>query len=885
MSATLVSVPGSKVIPIISRRIQSQLPVGPGILNISDDILHLFQSNHDDLPLAETSLLLEVSSDSLLEWMRMQRLSLLPGEASKYDNILSWLAVFLERLRAFEETIDPFTADIHLATGLAYGHCSMLLELRGDDPTWLEIPFGFFYDISTPLANLLRAAKVENNPKIVEHLIKAFVDLVSLVAAVSIHFYNVRKSSGSLSTNIYEQLAGRIENLRSLYMSVTMAISMQRLQGETQNTESGKNLYEILSWLAPNDRVVAELIETTSRQVGERAELTCLWIRPYVSRFRRGEKVNNLHFSGQPGSGKSVSTQVILGYLRDSFRDTADWLTLSVSINASRLPAERTLHSIARAILYQMLTQSCGNFPFLIALSESFEHSKRLADGKEYDDFLWDTLERALIGLAPETNQIVLVVDGVDEALCDEQSLLAKLASLTSEIPNMKLITLGTHKPMASDSQLLINFTKDRVFDDISTVIRTIFGEKPIWWDMPELDQEIAIDQLTEACEGSFVWAKLASRHASVQESSDQIRDAVETLVTEKPSISDLILLLLSQEGVSIEAKHMLSLLAIAQRPLRPAELNILASISIDKQIVPLSDLEFKASLYQNLSPVSDLVSIAGDLISLGHGTIKEGVSDLLSRNKLDYHEDPGSEFLTRLFIYIKYAIENSSEPAFDALDQRTVTTLQLQNPLLQYALRYWPIHLQSLSASQNNTTTDHLEKITDVLPISTTFIRLLSTVWNGLTKPDCLSYHEIVTDLYRKSIGDDHVVTMQCMILLASQYCQVGSVDKAISLYYEAAMLSRNALTERLLLTSQLVNQFLELTKDMMTSSDTEILRCRHECLLLLVECHKLQHGDTSEEFIAATKLLAEDHQALGEERQAQGRSSEDRSHAFKDK
>ncbi|KAJ5713591.1 uncharacterized protein N7483_010772 [Penicillium malachiteum] len=65
----------------------------------------------------------------------------------------------------------------------------------------------------------------------------AFADLVALVAAVSVHFYNLRTSSTSPSTNIYEQFAGRIENPQSRYMSVTMAISMHRLQEETQNTK------------------------------------------------------------------------------------------------------------------------------------------------------------------------------------------------------------------------------------------------------------------------------------------------------------------------------------------------------------------------------------------------------------------------------------------------------------------------------------------------------------------------------------------------------------------------------------------------------------------------------------------------------------------------
>jgi hypothetical protein len=518
-----------------------------------------------------------------------------------------------------------------------------------------------------------------------------------------------------------------------------------------------------------------------------------------------------------------------------------------------------------------MLTRSCGNVPFLIALSESFEHSRRLADDDGYDNLLWDTLKRGLIGLAPEFNQIFLVVNGVDEALCDQQTLLMKLVSILSEVPNMKLITLGMHKPMAADGQSFMELTAERIWEDISTIISASFEDKQTWLELSEVDQEVIVEQLTDASKGSFLWAKLASGLVCAQESLDQLREAVDSLITTKPSVTGLVLLTLNQENVSIEAKHMLLLLAIAQRPLRPAELSILASILIDEQIVPVGDMEFKASIYQSLSSLSDLVSFSGNLISLRHGMIKDSVLEVLSHSKLDSDEDPDTDFLTRLFVYLNCSVENDSNPAFNPLDQHTAATLQNENPLLQYAVRYWPVHFQNLPVSQQNSTIGRLEKITNCLPMSTTFIRLLSTVWDGLPKPQCLSYHEITTDLYRKSVGDDNVVTLQCVILLASQYRQVGSVEKAITLYYEAAMYSRKAFTERLHLTSQLVNAFLELTTDQITSSLTEIMRQRHEVLLLLVECHKLQYGDTSEELIATMRLLAEHHQTVGEKQEAQ--------------
>lgn len=118
---------GSGVVPVISRQLQSRQ--GPDLLKISDVIIPLLQFSPDDLPLTTTSLLLETSVDSLLSWVRVQRLMILPHEASKYDNEMKWIAAFVERLGASEEIIVPFTPDIHLATRLACGYCAMLLEV------------------------------------------------------------------------------------------------------------------------------------------------------------------------------------------------------------------------------------------------------------------------------------------------------------------------------------------------------------------------------------------------------------------------------------------------------------------------------------------------------------------------------------------------------------------------------------------------------------------------------------------------------------------------------------------------------------------------------------------------------------------------------------
>ncbi|PYI24363.1 hypothetical protein BO99DRAFT_398427, partial [Aspergillus violaceofuscus CBS 115571] len=507
-----------------------------------------------------------------------------------------------------------------------------------------------------------------------------------------------------------------------------------------------------------------------------------------------------------------------------------------------------------------MFIQSIGHVPLLLLLSNAFDRSRRTTDSDDYDSLSWDTLKRALTCLAPGNDQVFLVVDGLDEALCDETTLLRKLLSITAETANVKLITLGTQKPPTASGQTLLEVRENLVFGDISTVVESSLVSGNIFPKLPGKDTEAIIGALTAASEGSFLWAKLACRHIHDQESPDQLSKAMDLLCTTKPSVSDIIHLRCNMEDISLDAKHMLALLAVAQRPLSPAEVQTLASILVDQQTIPVSDRKDETFVLRKLRPLNRLIFLSNDVLSFRHALIKDAVLKLVTAGHVHPNEDPAIDVLTRLFICLKCSIGESSEPALTPLDQDTATSLQHSQALIPYALRYWPIHYQNLSAAPQNPITRLAERFAPYLPVSATCIRLQSMVWAGLPPPECLRYHELTAVLYRTALGPNHVATLQCTILLAGLYDRLKHVDPASRLYYDAAMRSRTSLTARHPLTLQLTSRFLDLTSGQeITGSQSELMRWRGECLALFVECHELQHGETSDEAGAARRLLAE--------------------------
>lgn len=98
--------------------------------NISSVVYSLKRRSSIEIGSDTSARLLSTTHDSILEWIRTQRMSQLPAEGSSYDKVLSWAQLFVERLHSFEVAIEEFAGDSYLAAQLAYGYCVLLLEVR-----------------------------------------------------------------------------------------------------------------------------------------------------------------------------------------------------------------------------------------------------------------------------------------------------------------------------------------------------------------------------------------------------------------------------------------------------------------------------------------------------------------------------------------------------------------------------------------------------------------------------------------------------------------------------------------------------------------------------------------------------------------------------------
>ncbi|OKL61378.1 hypothetical protein UA08_03701 [Talaromyces atroroseus] len=853
---------------VASRRVSRKLGAAGESSNISNVVYSLKRRSGDELGVTTSSRLMNANHATLLDWIRHQRMSKIPPEGSSYDKVLAWAQLFVERLHSFDLAIEHFAGDSYLAAQLAYGYCAILLELGEENSSALKVSFGFFYSTSLILVNLLERTELFSvSQEIKEQLVLALTDLVTLVASVSTHFHKALRglSKASISVNIYGTFSGQIESFRSRCEKISQAMWKHQLLKDGLDGERVSEVKSIKLWLAPEDRVLSNVAENVSHLAQDREELTCLWLSPYLTRFLKSQQLKGLSISGSPGSGKTVLASVIVDHLQHPIAGVT-YNTLFIPIN-TRIPVETAPQAVVKSILRQLFDKRIGNTQLFQILSNAYDRSRQVTSIDDYENILWDALGASLEAPLRGAKPLVIIVDGADEISGSESTLLERLQTVTAKSNNLKLIVLGSQNFKPSGNLTNIHITPELIFDDISAVVRNGFETSQVFNSLSETEQEILVEQIAQASNGSFLWAKLAARLARNETTAEALQKAVGSLTTGKLTIIDFVTRILQFPDLTEEAKLAVVWLATVDRPLSQRELSALLSIQLDKSTVTERNMD----VLHFLKPVNSLVYLEDGYVYLRHGQIRLAVVEVFSKGKLLPNiKDRHSDLLRRLFVYSRFAINEDREPSLTSLDQFETTKLIDKHVLLEFALRYWVSHFRQTTAFIKDGEVGAAKEFGKLLPTTTTFFLLQQTIWEHKPIPVLLPWYTTVTTLTRNILTPNHLATLQSIITLALFYRQIKLYPEAGNLLYEATAISRTVLNPQHIITSQVASLFLEVTAETITETKTEIMTRREEILVLLVEAYKAHYGVTSEIVISTLTQLAEHYQLVKEETKA---------------
>lgn len=530
------------------------------------------------------------------------------------------------------------------------------------------------------------------------------------------------------------------------------------------------------------------------------------------------------------------------------------------------MPVETATRAIAKAVMRQLLDKRVGNIQLLQILCEAYRECQTVANNDEYDNAVWSAMGRALSAGLPGARELVLVVDGIDDALCDEKSMFRRLIGATDKSKNVRLITLGRAKFADAPGQASMQITDALIFDDIMAVVRSHFESDTEFAHMSEFEQESVVSLLTEASGGSFIWAKLATKRLRRAVGIDSFRTAVELITKSKPAITEFVQQNVSSSSMTDEARHMLLWLATAERPLSLKEIATLSCVHVEKGAI--SDI-IHVDVLATLKPVQNLVFMQHGLLCIRHGLIRASLRELQTKGQLvPLVKDDHADLASRLLSYIKTAVPEQHEPSIQLLDDHDKFQLLNRYPLLDFAVRYWPVHLTKSKVFTSEGSTGAAKTFNKVFPTTVTSLRLQATLWQHCPVPLLLAYQSTVAVIYRECFTTKSPLTLQCIIYLALIHRQLGRTDEAAALFFEATTLSskRRSVEIDYTLTTQMAESWIQLIETKTFSSRADIMNKLEEISTILIHRYNSKSSQSSTQLVSTLHHLAEYYRSVKE-------------------
>lgn len=537
-----------------------------------------------------------------------------------------------------------------------------------------------------------------------------------------------------------------------------------------------------------------------------------------------------------------------------------------------RIPALTTPQAVAKTILSELFAVRVGNVGLYKSLSDTYQRCTKTVNDEEYADLLWAAVKSGLHSTMQGSKPTVLIVDGTDESTCGQDVLLKGLRGASSDVNDLKLIVTGSEKHDVFPKQSTVNITPDLISDDVAAVVRTVFHHCPSYNSLSAEDQEVCVHRMVKAAEGSFLWAKLASKRIRDDDTSKTrslVKD-IGSFVKANHSVSDLVYQNLksnaSQAGVKI-----LAWLATAARPLTISELSGLLSIQPDKNAI----VEQKVAPLNLLKPFAPLVFYQNNMVYLRHGQFRSAICNIISNDKsIPAIKDTQLDLIRRMAIYIKNTVTGKEEPSLDTPDPQQAQSLLEKHPLLDFSLRYWLGHTRiAFGCDTDQEISKAGQALSQVFPTSPLVPMLEMAVWKRKPTPSLLSLHTTQGRLYQQVLGAKDPATLQATLCQALFFQTVQDVKpvQASEVFYNAANICQAVLTVHHLITMRMAKHFLDFTQKKTTTSKTEIMTKRTEMLQVLVECYKVHYGGSSEMVVSTLSQLSEHYQAIGQTHKAQ--------------
>ena len=547
-------------------------------------------------------------------------------------------------------------------------------------------------------------------------------------------------------------------------------------------------------------------------------------------------------------------------------------LSLLTRPTEADVPGETSSIAIAKGLLLQLLERNVGDKLLFQNLVQAYDKSLSKDPGS-LEDSLWLSLESSLGRFASSRHPLFVVIDALDQVSGGEQGrkhVANQLESLAAKHSDIQIIILSRDLPHMQTKHKARTFTitRDHTHDDTRHVAEHALHEYQHYQEQSEHAREAVIDQLVHAANGNFLSLLLTIKFLRHEKSHDGFIKAVKAARDAPKSLDDLIKRLVDTLELSrSETYRLLSWMLVANRPFTLSEIKDLLQVDLNKKAFVDRKTEIREDVKAFLGA---LVIFDNGYVRFRHPAIREYLLSLQKEGKkLLSFQAAQADLSMRLLAYCGFNLTSSREPGMEMMAQTEVNQLFGSYRLLEYAVRYWALHIRSSSMHTGSDSVQITADIKAIFPSSTQLVMLEWACWDS--KIESIKTYELARRIRTDIFTEKHGSVLQSLIICGSLYRRWSKTTEASMCFYRASHVGQGLLRENHTVTIACTTTFLTITEDIKVTTRTELATCKEGMLKYIIGAYTHQHGRTHDLVIRYYKVLAQLYVDIREEHHAE--------------
>ena len=493
-------------------------------------------------------------------------------------------------------------------------------------------------------------------------------------------------------------------------------------------------------------------------------------------------------------------------------------------------------------------------------------------DTRRLEDYLWRALDTGLEGIVTTSEDLMIVVDGMDEVSGDTNTICKHLLNLASNHSHVQTIIFSRDPvPLADRGKIRrLEIASDHTHDDLRHTTEHALNRVEHFRGQSEHVKESIVEQMVHAAKGNFLWMLLTVASLKHETNQEGFMKAVKGAKEAPKSLSETIQRLTDSLDFSkTETSQLLSLLLVAERPLTVAEVRCLLQMDLRKGTSVERTTEIQDDIKKACGP---LLVIQNGVVRFRHSAIRSHIVKMQSEGtKLMTYKAAQTDLTMRVLAYCKSSLTTTYEPAFEQIDMVDVTELFNKYSFLEYAVRHWTLHFRKSSMYKAGSHLELPKEFRATFPGSARLAMLEWTCWEAQTSPyEAVDMHDLALRLRQDVFTEKHESVLQSLITCGKLYQSLSKITEAESRFYRASHVGQSILRKYNTVTIACTQAFLIVTETIKITTRTEVFSRKEEMLKFIILACKHQCGETSEMVIRYYKMLAQlyvdihdDHQA----------------------